>query len=181
MQVYATTLPDVLLVEPQVWSDHRGHFSEAFNARQFHLCTGLDPQFVQDNQVLSKKNVLRGLHYQIKQPQAKLVRVTQGRIFDVAVDLRKSSPRFGCWAGVELSADNAKQLWIPEGFAHGYLALDEVVQVVYKTSRYYAPSFERCIAWNDPGINVLWPLVGEPILSAADRLGVSLAQAETYL
>jgi dTDP-4-dehydrorhamnose 3,5-epimerase len=180
MQVYATSLPEVLILEPEVLTDHRGDFFEAFNAEKFRLCTGLVPQFVQDNQVRSVKGVLRGLHYQIQEPQAKLIRVTQGRIFDVAVDLRKSSPRFGLWTGVELSAENSRQLWVPEGFAHGYLTLSDSAQVIYKTSRYRAPSFERCIAWNDPSLNISWPLPGKPVLSVADRLGVLLTQAETY-
>ena len=180
MKATPTALPEVLLFEPKVFGDARGCFLESWNARTFRELTGLDVDFVQDNHSRSVRGVLRGLHYQLQQPQGKLVRVVRGRVFDVAVDLRRSSPRFGCWAGVELSEDDHRQLWVPPGFAHGFLVLSESADFLYKTTDYYAPAHERCIAWNDPQIGIDWPLDGAPLLSAKDAQGVSLAEAEAY-
>ena len=180
MKATPTALPEVLLFEPKVFGDARGIFLESWNARPFRELTGLDVDFVQDNHSRSVRGVLRGLHYQLQQPQGKLVRVVRGRVFDVAVDLRRSSPRFGCWAGVELSEDDHRQLWVPPGFAHGFLVLSESADFLYKTTDYYAPAHERCIAWNDPQIGIDWPLDGAPLLSAKDAQGVSLAEAEAY-
>ena len=180
MKATPTALPEVLLFEPKVFGDARGFFLESWNARTVRELTGLDVDFVQDNHSRSVRGVLRGLHYQLQQPQGKLVRVVRGRVFDVAVDLRRSSPRFGCWAGVELSEDDHRQLWVPPGFAHGFLVLSESADFLYKTTEYYAPAYERCIAWNDPQIGIDWPLDGAPLLSAKDAQGVSLAEAEAY-
>ena len=180
MKVIATEIPDVLLLEPQVFYDERGFFFEAWNARAFLNEIKLDAQFVQDNQSRSARNVLRGLHYQISQPQGKLVRVGRGRIFDVAVDLRKSKSTFGRWVGYELSEDNHLQIWVPPGFAHGFLVLSETADVLYKTTDYYAPEYERCLIWNDPEIEINWPLDGEPTLSPKDRAGLSLAKSEVF-
>ena len=180
MKATPTALPEVLLFEPKVFGDARGFFLESWNARTFRELTGLDVDFVQDNHSRSVRGVLRGLHYQLQQPQGKLVRVVRGRVFDVAVDLRRSSPRFGRWAGVELSEDDHRQLWVPPGFAHGFLVLSESADFLYKTTDYYAPAYERCIAWNDPQIGIDWPLDGAPLLSAKDAQGVSLAAAEAY-
>jgi len=179
MRLVATPLPDVHIVEPQVFSDVRGFFMETWNHRTLAEL-GLNADFVQDNHSRSRKGVLRGLHYQLQQPQGKLVRVACGEVFDVAVDLRRSSPFFGRWTAVTLSADNQRMLWIPPGFAHGFLVLSEVADFLYKTTDYYAPEHERCIAWNDPVINIEWPLDGEPALSTKDRLGTPLRVAETY-
>lgn len=176
MKVFATEIPDVLIVEPQVFGDDRGFFLESFNQRRWEQLTGLKINFVQDNHSRSAKNVLRGLHYQIACPQGKLVRCTVGEVFDVAVDIRRNSPNFGNWVGVHLSADNKKQLWIPAGFAHGFLVLSDVAEFLYKTTEYYAPEFERCIIWNDPEINIQWPLGGDPILSEKDHKGSLLRE-----
>ena len=181
MKVISTEIPDVLIIEPQVFGDARGFFYESYNAKKFKELTGLDVNFVQDNHSRSQKNVLRGLHYQIKQPQGKLVRVIAGEVFDVAVDLRKSSPTFGQWVGVNLSAENNRQMWIPEGFAHGFVVLSESAEFLYKTTDYWAPEHERCIAWNDPDININWPInTDEPSLSAKDKLGKSMKEAELF-
>lgn len=180
MKVIKTCLPDVLLVEPDVFADERGFFMESFNARKFEQAVGRRVSFVQDNHSRSQANVLRGLHYQIQQPQAKLVRVVLGRIFDVVVDLRRASPTFGQWVAEELSAENKRQVWVPEGFAHGFLVLSGVAEVEYKTSDYYAPEYERCIAWNDPDLAIPWPLKAAPVLSAKDRAGSSLRSSEWF-
>ena len=180
MKVFPTEIPDVLILEPEVFEDERGFFLESYNRRGFREATGLDPAFVQDNHSRSVRNVLRGLHYQIRQPQGKLVRVVAGAVFDVAVDLRRSSPTFGRWAGTLLSAENKRLLWIPEGFAHGFLVMSEYADFLYKTTDYYAPQNERTLAWNDPEIGIRWPLDGEPILSAKDRAGQWLKDAELF-
>lgn len=180
MKVTPTSLPEVLLIEPQVFGDERGFFFESFNERAFAEKTGIQAKFVQDNHSRSAKNVLRGLHYQIKQPQGKLVRVISGEVFDVAVDLRKSSPTFGNWASTNLSAENKHMLWVPEGFAHGFLVLSESAEFLYKTTNYYAPAHERCVVWNDPDIGIQWPLQDVPLLSAKDRQGCSLRNAEVF-
>ena len=180
MKVTPTAIPDVLVIEPKVFGDARGFFFESFNARTFADLTGLTPDFVQDNHSCSARNVLRGLHYQIQQPQGKLVRVASGEVFDVAVDLRRSSPTFGRWCGTVLSAENKRMLWIPEGFAHGFLVLSESADFLYKTTNYYHPEFERCIAWNDPSIAIKWPSQINPILSPKDQNGLSLTQAECF-
>ena len=180
MKVTPTDLPGVLLLEPAVYGDERGFFMESYNRRTFaeHVTPGVE--FVQDNHSRSARGVLRGLHYQIRQPQGKLVRVTSGAVFDVAVDLRRSSASFGRWIGVELSAENKAQLWIPPGFGHGYLVLSESADFLYKASDYYAPEHERCILWNDPDLNVRWPLDAEPVLSETDRSGTPFRSAETF-
>ncbi|KAA3652766.1 MAG: dTDP-4-dehydrorhamnose 3,5-epimerase [Proteobacteria bacterium] len=180
MQVTATDLPDVLIIEPKVFGDARGFFFESFNARAFAEATGVDLPFVQDNHSRSAQGVLRGLHYQIQQPQGKLVRVVRGAVFDVAVDVRRSSPHFGRWVGVELSEDNHRQLWVPPGFAHGFLVLSASADFLYKTTDYYAPEHERSVLWNDPAIGIDWPLPGEPLLSGKDRAGVLLKDAEVF-
>jgi dTDP-4-dehydrorhamnose 3,5-epimerase len=179
--VTPTALTDVLVLEPRVFGDTRGFFLESFNAHRFAEVTGVRAEFVQDNQSRSARGVLRGLHYQIRQPQGKLVRVVRGRVFDVAVDLRRSSPAFGRWAGVELSEDNHRQLWIPPGFAHGFLVLSESADFLYKATDYYAPEHERAIRWDDPSVGIDWP-IGEqaPLLSAKDRAAPSLAAAEHF-
>ena len=175
MKVTATAIPEVLIIEPKVFGDERGFFYESFNQRAFNEATGLAQNFVQDNHSRSSKGVLRGLHYQIQNPQGKLVRVTRGSVFDVAVDIRKSSPSFGKWVGVELSEQNHRQLWVPPGFAHGFLVTSDSADFLYKTTDYYAPQFERCIAWNDAAVGVEWPLAGSaPQLSAKDRAGALL-------
>jgi dTDP-4-dehydrorhamnose 3,5-epimerase len=180
MQVTRTALPEVLLIEPKVFGDDRGFFFESFNERTFAEKTGLRVHFVQDNHSRSARDVLRGLHYQIRQPQGKLVRVTAGEIYDVAADVRRSSPTFGKWAGVVLSAANRRMCWIPAGFAHGFLVTSDHAEVQYKTTDYYAPEHERCIAWNDRDLAISWPLKGEPILSQKDRTGLSLKEAEVF-
>ncbi len=180
MQIHRTTIPDVLIIEPKVFGDDRGFFFESYNKRRFQQLTGIAPEFVQDNHSRSVKNVLRGLHYQIRQPQGKLVRVTAGEVFDVCVDIRKSSPTFGKSVSVLLSAANHRQLWIPEGFAHGFVVTSDMAEFLYKTTDYYAPEFERSLLWNDPALGIAWPHTGEPLLSAKDKLGVPLAQAETF-
>jgi len=180
MRALGTGIPDVLIIEPRVFGDERGFFFESYNARDFAQATGLDVSFVQDNHSRSARGVLRGLHYQIRQPQGKLVRVVAGEVWDVAVDLRRASPTFGQWVGVTLSAANHRQLWIPAGFAHGFVVLSETAEFLYKTTDYYAPEHERCIAWNDPTLAIPWPLEDEPSLSAKDMKGQMLADAETF-
>jgi dTDP-4-dehydrorhamnose 3,5-epimerase len=183
MNVIQTAIPDLLILEPKVFGDARGFFMESFNAKAFQAATGLDVNFVQDNHSRSARGVLRGLHYQIEQAQGKLVRVVRGSVFDVAVDLRKSSPTFGKWVGVELSEENNRQFWVPPGFAHGFLVTSESADFLYKTTDYYAPQFERSLAWNDPTVGVEWPLHlldGAPLLSAKDVAGKVLAECETF-
>ena len=181
MKATRLAIPEVVLIEPKVFGDARGFFFESYNQRAFNEATGTDFQFVQDNHSRSAKGVLRGLHYQLRQPQGKLVRVVQGAVFDVAVDIRKSSPTFGQWVGVELSADNHRQLWVPPGFAHGFLVLSETAEFLYKTTDYYAPQFERCIAWNDPDIAIVWPALQQaPTLSVKDQQGLQLSHAEVF-
>jgi dTDP-4-dehydrorhamnose 3,5-epimerase len=180
MNIVRTDIPDVLIIEPKVFGDSRGFFFESFNQRQFEQLTGFLPSFVQDNHSRSARGVLRGLHYQIQQPQGKLVRVIAGEVFDVCVDMRRSSPTFGQAACVTLSADNHRQLWIPPGFAHGFLVTSESADFVYKTTDYYAPEHERSLLWNDAALAIPWPLQGEPLLSVKDKAGTPLAQSETY-
>ena len=180
MRVAATAIPDVLLLEPTIYEDERGFFFESFNQKRFEDATGLNIRFVQDNHSRSVKRVLRGLHYQIRRPQGKLLRVTAGEVFDVAVDLRRSSSTFGKYVGTVLSAANKKQLWIPEGFAHGYFVLSDAAEVLYKTNDYYSPEDERCLIWNDPDVGIDWPKDGAPILSAKDRLGLPLSKVEIF-
>ena len=180
MKIRPTAIADVLIIEPTVFGDARGFFYESFNQQAFDKATGLACNFVQDNHSRSAKGVLRGLHYQIQQPQGKLVRVARGAVFDVAVDIRKSSPSFGKWVGVELSEDNHRQLWVPPGLAHGFLVLSKTADFLYKTTDYYAPEYERCIAWNDPAIGIDWPIEMEPSLSAKDQGGLTLSQAEVF-
>lgn len=180
MNIIKTEIPDVKIIEPKVFGDARGFFFESFNTRAFISATGLSLTFVQDNHSRSAKNVLRGLHYQIKQPQGKLVRVATGEVFDVAVDLRKNSPTFGKWTGTILSAENKRMLWVPEGFAHGFLVLSESADFLYKTTDYYAPEHERCVIWNDSTIGIQWPLAGAPVLAAKDIAGKRLQDAETF-
>ncbi|MCQ4273879.1 dTDP-4-dehydrorhamnose 3,5-epimerase [Stutzerimonas degradans] len=180
MKVVETSIPDVLIIEPKVFGDERGFFYESFNAAAFEAATGLKRQFVQDNHSKSQRGVLRGLHYQIQQPQGKLVRVVAGEVFDVAVDLRKSSPSFGRWFGTHLSAQNQRQLWIPEGFAHGFVVLSESAEFLYKTTDYYAPEHERSLLWNDPELGIDWPLDTPPQLSAKDQAGKLLCDAELF-
>ncbi|MCZ4313834.1 dTDP-4-dehydrorhamnose 3,5-epimerase [Comamonadaceae bacterium G21597-S1] len=178
MKITPCVIADVLLIEPRVFGDERGFFLESFNQRAFNEATGLELQFVQDNHSRSARNVLRGLHYQAVQPQGKLVRVVSGEVFDVAVDIRPDSPTYGIWAGEVLSASNKRQLWVPPGLAHGFLVLSESADFLYKTTDYYAPEHERCIAWNDPTLAIDWPLTGElPVLSAKDLAGRPLADA----
>ena len=179
-QVSPTRIPDVLIIEPKVFGDSRGFFFESFNAKNFASATGLSVSFVQDNYSRSAKGVLRGLHYQVEQTQGKLVQVSQGAVFDVAVDIRKSSPTFGQWVGCELSDANHRQLWIPPGFAHGFMVLSESADFLYKTTDYYAPQHERCIVWNDPSIGIDWPKNITPLLSAKDQQGLALAEAEVF-
>jgi len=178
--VSPTAIPDVLALEPKVFGDDRGFFFESFNQRDFAQLTGLDVQFVQDNHSRSAQGVLRGLHYQIQNPQGKLVRVTQGAVFDVAVDLRRSSAHFGKWVGVELSADNKRQLWVPPGFAHGFVVLSDAAEFLYKTTDYWYPEFERSLRWNDPQIDIAWPIEDTPQLAKKDAEGSLFASAETY-
>jgi dTDP-4-dehydrorhamnose 3,5-epimerase len=180
VKIAPTRIPDVLILEPKVYGDTRGFFMESFNARAFRESTGLNVAFVQDNHSRSAKHVLRGLHYQIQQPQGKLVRVVRGAVFDVAVDLRKSSRTFGHWVGAELSETNHRQMWVPPGMAHGFLVLSESADVLYKTTGYYAPEFERCIRWDDPDIGVQWPIKDTPLLSERDQAAPRLQHAELY-
>ena len=178
MKATRLTIPDVVLIEPKVFGDARGFFFESFNQKAFNEATGTHFQFVQDNHSRSGRGVLRGLHYQVQQPQGKLVRVARGRVWDVAVDIRQGSPTFGQWVGTELSEDNQHQLWVPPGFAHGFVVLSDSADFLYKTTDYYAPQHERCIAWNDPRLAIAWPYAGEPQLSAKDQAGKSLAEAQ---
>ena len=180
MKVTPFAIPEVVLIEPKVFGDERGFFFESFNQARFEEAVGKKINFVQDNHSRSVKNVLRGLHYQIQQPQGKLVRVVQGEVFDVAVDLRKSSPTFGRWVGQVLSAENKHQLWIPEGFAHGFVVLSDTAEFLYKTTDYYAPAHERCLLWNDPVLNIQWPLGIAPVLSAKDTQGKPFNEAEVF-
>jgi len=179
--VIPTAIPEVLILEPKVFGDDRGFFFESFNQLDFNLVTGLDLQFVQDNHSKSSKGVLRGLHYQIQHPQGKLVRVTQGAVFDVAVDLRHSSPNFGKWIGVELSSENKKQLWVPPGFAHGFFVTSDSAEFLYKTTDYWYPEHERSLLWSDVNVNILWPIIGEPQLAAKDATAKSLNDADLFV
>jgi dTDP-4-dehydrorhamnose 3,5-epimerase len=178
MNIIKTDIPDVLMIEPRVFGDARGFFYESFNQKICTEKTGLYTTFVQDNHSRSERNVLRGLHYQIQHPQGKLVRVIRGAVFDVAVDIRKSSPSFGRWVGVELSEDNRRQMWIPPGFAHGFLVINDVADLLYKTTDYWAPQYERTIIWNDSDLAITWPLQKQPVLSAKDSQGVTFKKAE---
>ena len=181
MKAKRLAIPEVLMIEPKVFGDARGFFFESYNQKAFNEATGTNHQFVQDNHSRSAKGVLRGLHYQIQQPQGKLVRVVRGAVFDVAVDIRKSSPTFGQWVAEELSEDNHRQLWVPPGFAHGFVVLSEMAEFLYKTTDYYAPQFERCIAWNDPDLAIDWPNMGmAPLLSAKDGAGRKLSNADCF-
>jgi dTDP-4-dehydrorhamnose 3,5-epimerase len=181
MKVTVTAIADVLVIEPRVFGDQRGFFFESFNQQTFDEAVGSKVVFVQDNHSKSAKNVLRGLHYQLPpKAQGKLVRVVQGEVFDVAVDIRRESPTFGKWVGEVLSAENKKQLWIPPGFAHGFLTLSETAEFLYKTTDYYAPQFERCIRWDDPDLAVAWPIDGAPLLSAKDAEGLALAKSHAF-
>jgi dTDP-4-dehydrorhamnose 3,5-epimerase len=180
MKVTPTAIPEVLVLEPQVYGDQRGFFFESFNARRFEELTGQRVNFVQDNHSKSAKGVLRGLHYQISQPQGKLVRVTAGAVFDVVLDLRAASPFFGRWVGVELSAQNRRQIWVPPGFAHGFVVTSDSAECLYKNTDYWAPEHERSILWSDPALAIDWPLSGEPIVSAKDSRGTLLADAEVF-
>ncbi|HJV83647.1 MAG TPA: dTDP-4-dehydrorhamnose 3,5-epimerase [Noviherbaspirillum sp.] len=181
MKLITTAIRDIAILEPTVFGDARGFFFESFNEREFMALTGApDLRFVQDNHSRSARNVLRGLHYQIQQPQGKLVRVVAGEVFDVAVDIRKSSPTFGKWVGATLSADNKRQMWVPPGFAHGFIVTSDSAEFLYKTTDYWAPGYERCIAWNDPAIGIDWPPGIEPVLSEKDRNGRLLAEAEVF-
>ena len=180
MNTIPTAIPDLFIIEPKVFGDERGFFFESFNRRQFADLIGREVDFVQDNHSRSVKNVLRGLHYQIRQPQGKLVRVVQGEVFDVAVDLRKSSKTFGQWVGEILSAENKRHLWMPEGFAHGFVVLSETAEFFYKTTDYYAPEHERCIIWNEATLNIHWPEGIAPILSAKDAQGKAFGDAEVF-
>lgn len=180
MKLCQTEISDVLVVEPTVFGDERGFFYESYNEEKWHELTGLDTRFVQDNHSKSAKGVLRGIHYQIKQSQGKLVRVVAGEVFDVAVDLRESSPTFGKWVGKHLSAENKKMMWVPEGFGHGFLVLSETAEFLYRATDFYAPEHERCIVWNDPQLNIEWPLIGEPLLSEKDVQGSLFSKAEYY-
>lgn len=177
MKITPTAIPDVKIIEPNVFGDERGFFYESFNAKAFQELTGVNTQFVQDNHSKSAKHVLRGLHYQLQQAQGKLVRVVAGEVFDVAVDIRRGSNTFGKWVGVTLSAANQKQLWVPPGFAHGFLVMQDHTEFLYKTTDYYAPAFERCIAWNDADLAIAWPVTDAPALSAKDALGVAFRDA----
>jgi len=180
MKATKQDIPDVIIFEPQVFGDDRGFFFESFNQKVFDEVVGRPVTFVQDNHSRSVKGVLRGMHYQIQQPQGKLVRVVQGEVFDVAVDMRKSSSTFGKWVGVHLSAENKRQLWVPEGFAHGFIVLSESAEFLYKTTDYWAPQYERSLAWNDPTVAIEWPYQGEPALSAKDQKGSAFEEADTF-
>jgi len=181
MEITPTNIPDVLIIQPKVFGDDRGFFLESFNKKAFQSATGLTKEFVQDNHSKSTRSVLRGLHYQVKQPQGKLVRVVSGEVLDVAVDLRKSSHTFGQWAGVNLSAENKRQLWVPEGFAHGFLVLTETAEFIYKTTDYYAPEYERCIRWDDAQLMIDWQFNGvKPKVSEKDAQGVAFKDADVF-
>ncbi|QYD67866.1 dTDP-4-dehydrorhamnose 3,5-epimerase [Paraburkholderia edwinii] len=178
--VTATALPEVKLIEPKVFGDARGFFLESFNEREFVEKVGVEARFVQDNHSRSAKGVLRGMHYQIEHAQGKLVRVVAGEVFDVVVDMRKRSPNFGKWMGLHLSAENHRQLWVPAGFAHGFLVLSETADFLYKTTDYWYPEHERCLRWNDPGVGIQWPIEGEPVMAEKDKAGKSLSEADLY-
>lgn len=180
MKVISTSIPDVLVLEPKVFGDTRGFFFESYNRRAFAEATGLDPDFVQDNHSRSARGVLRGLHYQIRQPQGKLVRVVAGEVFDVAVDLRKYSPTFGRWVGEYLSAENKRMMWVPAGFAHGFVVTSDYAEFLYKTTDYYAPEHERCVRWDDPTLAIQWPMASPPQLSAKDMQGLAFEAAEVF-
>jgi dTDP-4-dehydrorhamnose 3,5-epimerase len=180
MKVVPTAIADVVILEPRVFEDERGFFFESWNARELAAALGRDVRFVQDNHSGSRRGVLRGMHYQVVQPQGKLVRVVRGRVFDVAVDLRRSSATFGRWVGAELSAENRRQVFVPAGFAHGFLVVSDEADVLYKATDYYASQHERCLIWNDPAVGIVWPSIAPPILSARDLRGGSLAAAETF-
>ena len=180
MKASRTAMPEVVVLEPKVFADERGFFFESYNRRTFHKATGVDVEFVQDNHSRSKKDVLRGLHYQVRQAQGKLVRVIAGEVWDVAVDLRRGSPAFGKWAGFTLSAESRRMAWIPPGFAHGFVVVSASADVLYKATDYYAPEHERTLLWNDPALAIRWPLAGSPILTDKDRRGTPLALAETF-
>jgi dTDP-4-dehydrorhamnose 3,5-epimerase len=180
VKVERTSIPDVLLLEPRVFGDARGFFFESYNRRAFAAATGLEVEFVQDNHSRSARNVLRGLHYQVRQPQGKLVRVVSGEIWDVAVDLRRGSSSFGRWAATKLDAVSHRMMWVPPGFAHGFVVLSATADVVYKTTDYYAPEHERTLLWNDPALGISWPLAGEPVMTEKDGRGLPLARAETF-
>lgn len=180
MNVIETNIPDVVIFEPKVFGDDRGFFFESFNQHKFYETTQLHVNFVQDNHSKSAKNVLRGMHYQIEQAQGKLVRVTQGEVFDVAVDLRKSSPTFGQWVGAHLSAENKRQMWMPPGFAHGFLVLSDTAEFLYKTTDFYAPQYECSLKWDDPTVAIEWPLQGTPLLSTKDQQGLSLQATKKF-
>jgi len=180
MNIIPTKIPDVLILEPDVFGDSRGFFFESYNEKEFREMTRLPVTFVQDNHSRSNKHVLRGLHYQIRQPQGKLVRVISGEVFDVAADIRRSSPTFGKWVGEYLTAENKKQMWVPSGFAHGFLVLSGVAECLYKTTDYYDPEHERCISWNDPVLNVQWPITVNPLVSEKDEKGILFQDAEVF-
>jgi len=180
MKVISTGFPDLLLVEPEVFEDKRGYFFESFNHRDFERAIGRSVAFVQDNHTRSNHNVLRGLHYQIEQPQGKLVRIVAGEVYDVSVDLRRSSPTFGKWFGIRLSAENKRMMWIPEGFAHGFLVLSDRADTLYKTSAYWAPRHERCINWNDPDLAIDWPVTEPPFISSKDAAGSAFKRADLF-
>ena len=180
MNVIPTHIPDLLIIEPRIFGDDRGFFFESYNEKSFAEKTGISPKFVQDNHSLSLKNVLRGLHYQIQEPQGKLVRAVSGEVLDIAVDIRRSSPTFGQWVSCLLSAENKRQFWVPEGFAHGFVVLSDSAEFLYKTTNYYAPQYDRVILWNDPDLGVDWQLKGEPILSAKDQAGKRFKEADLF-
>lgn len=180
MNIIETKIPDAIIIEPKIFGDERGFFYESYNKKQLEEAAGIKADFVQDNHSRSTKGVLRGLHYQIKQPQGKLVRVSRGEVFDVVVDLRKSSSTFGRWDGVVLSEDNKRQLWVPEGFAHGFIVLSETAEFLYKTTDYYAPEFERCIRWDDDVLAIDWLYEGEPAVSEKDAQGVLFKEADAF-
>ena len=180
MKIQKTAIPDLLIIEPQVFGDERGFFYESYNQKKLADVAGITEYFVQDNHSRSAKNVLRGLHYQIRQPQGKLVRVVTGEVYDVAVDMRRASPTFGQWAGVHLSAANKRMLWVPKGFAHGFLVLSEYAEFLYKTTDFYAPQYERSLLWNDADLAIDWPLSGAPILAAKDAAGVPFKDAQVF-
>jgi dTDP-4-dehydrorhamnose 3,5-epimerase len=180
MNVIPTHIPDLLIIEPRIFGDDRGFFFESYNEKSFAEKTGISPKFVQDNHSLSTKNVLRGLHYQIQETQGKLVRVISGEVLDIAVDIRRSSPTFGQWASCLLSAENKRQFWVPEGFAHGFVVLSDSAEFLYKTTNYYAPQYDRVILWNDPDLGVDWQLKGEPILSDKDKAGKRFKEADLF-
>jgi dTDP-4-dehydrorhamnose 3,5-epimerase len=180
MKVIKTEIPDVLIIEPKVFGDERGFFYESFNKKNFEEAAGVTVEFVQDNHSKSSKGVLRGLHYQIKNPQGKLVRVTYGKVFDVAVDIRRSSKYFGKWVSAELSAENKKQMWVPQGFAHGFVVLSDTAEFLYKTTDYYSPEYERCIRWDDADLSIDWQFSGKPLVSDKDAKGASFKEADLF-